>query len=67
LAIEQSTDTELLQSLDQMEVDDKNELHEANLIAAIENEKYHTNILYAVFAFAIVALTFLVFYRKKIS
>ena len=67
LAIEQSSDNELLQSLDQMEVDDKNVSHEAKLIAAIENEKYHTNILYAVFAFALIALTLLVFYRKKIS
>ena len=67
LAIEQTADNELLESLDQIEIEDKNESHEAKLIAAIENEKLHRNILYAVFAFALLALAFLVFYRKRIS
>jgi len=67
LAIDQTADNELLESLDQIEVEDKNELHEAKLIAAIENEKLHRNILYTVFAFALLALTFLVLYRKRIS
>ena len=67
LATEQTADNELLESLDQIEVDSKNESYEAKLIATIDSEKYHTNILYAVFAFALIALTLLVFYRKKIS
>ena len=67
LAIEQTADNELLESLDQIEIEDKNDSHEAILIAAIENEKLHRNILYAVFAFALLALIFLVFYRKRIS
>lgn len=67
LAIDQTTDNEILESLDQLELEGKNETQEAKLITAIENEKYHTNILYVVFAFALIALTFIVFYRKRIS
>ncbi len=67
LAIDQSADNEVFESLKQIELDGKNENHEAKLIAAIANEKYHTNVLYAVFSFALIALTFLVFYKKRIS
>jgi tetratricopeptide (TPR) repeat protein len=67
LSTKTTEDNEILESLDQMELQNNTESQEAKLLSVIDNQKYHKNVLYGVLAFASLAMLFLAAYRKHIN
>lgn len=67
LSIEKTEETELLETLDNLEKQSVLERNEKNLLGVIDDQKYYSNLLYVVFGFSAIALLFLAIYKRRIS
>jgi tetratricopeptide (TPR) repeat protein len=67
LSKKKTEDNELLETLGQLELKNNAATQEAKLLVIIDDQKYRTNILFAVAGFAIFALLILVIYKKRIN
>lgn len=67
LSIEQTENHEVLQLLEEMETSNRNESYEERMNQALNNQKYHTYLLYAALAIFVLALILLFIYRRKIN
>lgn len=67
LSTKLTEDNEILESLEQMEIQNNTESSEAKLISVIDNQKYHKNVLYGILGFASLSMIVLALYRKRIN
>ncbi len=67
LAVEQTEDQEILHMLDEMELSNRVDSHEAKLNEQLINQKYQTYLLYVALIVFVTALVILLIYRKKIN
>lgn len=67
LSTRMTEDNEILETLDQMELQNNSEIQEAKLLTVIDNQEYHKNVLYGVLGFASLSMLVLALYRKRIN
>jgi hypothetical protein len=65
--MEQTENHDVLQLLEEMELANRNDSYEARINEQLNNQKYHTYLLYAALVVFVLALIILGIYKKKIN